>query len=95
MNQMGLVLFDLDGTLTHQRPTSTADFERSLCAGISERCRELRTAGHMLAMASNQGGIAKGHSIEAVESHFIWVSKELGIAAYRFALEPDRKKHNQ
>ncbi len=36
--KMGLVIFDLDGTLTPQRPASTADFERKLCRGIAERC---------------------------------------------------------
>src|SRR5271163_5019773 len=89
---MGLVIFDLDGTLTPQRPSSTAAFERELCRGVPERCRELIAAGHTLALASNQGGIAKGLSVEAVEAHLTWVCGELGMSAYRFASEPARKK---
>ena len=89
---MGLVIFDLDGTLTPQRPSSTAAFERRLCDGVRERCQELLAAGHTLAVASNQGGVAKGLSMAAVEAHLEWVGGELGAAAYRFAWEPERKK---
>lgn len=89
---MGLVIFDLDGTLCPQRPSSTSPFERRLCDGIEARCRELAEAGHRLAIASNQGGIARGFSVDVVTEHFDWVSGMLGIAAYRFAWEPERKK---
>lgn len=89
---MGLVIFDLDGTLTPQRPSSTAAFERQLCPGVAERCRELVAAGHTLAVASNQGGIAKGLSVAAVEDHLGWVCSELRMTAYRFAWERTRKK---
>jgi D-glycero-D-manno-heptose 1,7-bisphosphate phosphatase len=89
---MGLVIFDLDGTLTPQRPSSTAAFDRQFCGGVPERCRELLAAGHTLAVASNQGGIAKGLSVEAVEAHLRWVCSELGMSAYRFASERVRKK---
>ena len=89
---MGLVIFDLDGTLTPQRAASTAAFERRLCDGVRERCRELLAAGHTLAVASNQGGIPKGLPAEAVEAHLGWVCGELGVAAVRYAWEPERKK---
>lgn len=89
---MGLVIFDLDGTLTPQRSSSTAPFERRLLPGVAERCRELLSAGHALAVASNQGGVARGLPAAVVEAHLAWVGSELGIAAWRFAWEPERKK---
>jgi D-glycero-D-manno-heptose 1,7-bisphosphate phosphatase len=89
---MGLVIFDLDGTLTPQRPSSTSAFASELCGGVRDRCRELLAAGHTLALASNQGGTGKGLSVMAVEAQLGWVCAELGMAAARFAWEPARKK---
>lgn len=89
---MGLVIFDLDGTLTPQRAASTAAFERQVCDGVRERCQQLLAAGHTLAVASNQGGIPKGLPAEAVEAHLGWVCGQLGVAAARYAWEPERKK---
>jgi HAD superfamily hydrolase (TIGR01662 family) len=87
-----LVIFDVDGTLTPRRGSGTAPFERALLAGVRERCRELRAAGYVLAIASNQGGIAKGLATAAVEDHFLWLYELLDIAAYRFAVDAGRKK---
>jgi HAD superfamily hydrolase (TIGR01662 family) len=89
---MGLVIFDLDGTLTPQRSTSTTNFERQICLGVAERCQELLAKGYWLAIASNQGGLSKGLEIQAVETHLNWVCQTLGIAAYRYTWEPARKK---
>ncbi len=89
---MGLVIFDVDGTLTPQRPSRTAAFERQLCRGIPESCRELIATGHTLAVASNQGGIAKALSVEAVEALLSWVCSALGMSANCFASERVRKK---
>jgi HAD superfamily hydrolase (TIGR01662 family) len=87
-----LFIFDLDNTLTPHRESSTAAFEEVLLAGVREKCRLLRSAGALLAIASNQGGISRGLSPAAVERQLGWVSGELGVAAYRFAWEPERKK---
>src|SRR5437879_2065163 len=91
---MKLVIFDLDGTLTPQRPGSAAAFERRLLDGIADGCTRLRAAGLNLAIASNQGGILKGLPLADVQDHVSWVCASLDIAAYRIAYEPERKKPN-
>lgn len=90
---MRLVIFDLDGTLTPQRPSATAPFERALLPGVREKCAELRAGGALLAVASNQGGLAKGLHIGVVNDHMSWLKDVLGIQEWRYAiLAGPRKK---
>lgn len=91
-----LYVFDVDGTLTPQRPSSKHPFERSLLPRVAERCAELRREGHTLALATNQGGARRGRegrlSYGAVHAHLRWVAVQIGAVAYRFATKPPRKK---
>lgn len=80
-----LIIFDLDGTLLPQRPSSVAPFKRELLPGVREKCAELVSEGHTLAIATNQGGLRKGLGITSVAGILFWVSHEIGIASTRFA----------
>ncbi len=55
-----LVIFDVDGTLTPQRPSSTADSPVVPLPGRQEKLAELAAAGVLIAVASNQGGARPG-----------------------------------
>ncbi len=62
-----LIIFDKDGTLiaSHgNRPANTPD-EQILLPGVVAKLAALRRAGHTLAIASNQGGVAWGILSEA------------------------------
>ena len=91
-----LYIFDLDGTLTPQRPSSTAPFERVLLPGVADKCAALRKAGHVLAIASNQGGARRDKpgrlTIGAIQAQMRWIRQQLGISAVRFAIGDSRKK---
>lgn len=89
---MNLVIFDLDGTLTPQRPSSAAPFERTLLPGVLEKCAELRAGGALLAVASNQGGIAKGLPMDEVDEHMSWLKDLLGIQEWRCAIVAGPRK---
>lgn len=89
---MNLVIFDLDGTLTPQRPCSTAPFERTLLPGVLEKCAALRAGGALLAVASNQGGIAKGLHMDEVDEHMSWLKDLLGIEEWRCAIVAGQRK---
>ena len=57
-----LIIFDKDGTLIAscgKRPASTPAEQRPL-PGVAAKLAALRKAGHTLAIASNQGGVAWG-----------------------------------
>jgi D-glycero-D-manno-heptose 1,7-bisphosphate phosphatase len=56
-----LFIFDKDGTLiaTGKRPPNTPA-EQTPLPGVIEKLAQLREAGHTLAIASNQGGVAWG-----------------------------------
>jgi hydroxymethylpyrimidine pyrophosphatase-like HAD family hydrolase len=45
-----LFIFDLDGTLTPQRPSSTTPFRHTLLPRVRETCIALRARGHTLAV---------------------------------------------
>lgn len=89
---MKLVIFDLDGTLTPQRSSSVAPFERALLPGVLEKCAELHAGGALLAVASNQGGIAKGLHIDEVDEHMSWLKDLLGIHEWRCAIVSGQRK---
>jgi D-glycero-D-manno-heptose 1,7-bisphosphate phosphatase len=89
-------IFDVDGTLTPNRPSSRHPFERRLLPGVAERCAELRRQGHTLALATNQGGARQGRegrlSYGAVHAYLRWVAAQIGAETYRFATKPPRGK---
>lgn len=91
-----LILLDADGTLSPYRQGSDAPFERILLPGVRQKCQKLLARGHVLAIASNQGGARKGRkgrlTFGAVHAHLRWLCCELGITAYKFATQPPRKK---
>ena len=91
-----VVVFDVDGTLTPFRKGSTGPFERRLLPNVAEKCASLRAQGHILALASNQGGARRSKpgrlTIGQVHAHLRWVAREIGAASYRFAISGDRKK---
>ncbi len=95
---MKLVIFDMDGTLTPQRPFSTAPFGRNLLPNVATRLAALAQQGVFLAVATNQGGAGrrrKGRiSTGAVLAQLRWLRHELGLHAIRFATTPARKKPN-
>ncbi len=66
-----LYIFDKDGTLVHsingERPPNKLDEQKPI-DGVLEVCKALIADGHLLAVASNQGGVAFGH-ITALEAH--------------------------
>lgn len=66
-----LYIFDKDGTLVQNidgnRPPNTLD-EQKTFEDVLAVCKALIADGHILAVASNQGGVAFGH-ITAVEAH--------------------------
>lgn len=60
-----LYIFDKDNTLvrpvgTNNNMPASKPSEQVLYDGVSERCEALRKEGHILAIASNQGGVAFG-----------------------------------
>lgn len=95
-DSLNIIVFDVDGTLTPQRPASTAQFERVLLPGVAEKCAALREAGYTLVLCSNQGGARQGRSprltMGAVHGHLRWVTSEIGAAGYWFATAGARKK---
>jgi D-glycero-D-manno-heptose 1,7-bisphosphate phosphatase len=67
-----LIIFDKDGTLTE--PISGNTFvqhphDQRLRPGVAEKLEQLRGEGWVMAIASNQGGVAAGHKTldEAIE----------------------------
>jgi D-glycero-D-manno-heptose 1,7-bisphosphate phosphatase len=62
-----LIIFDKDGTLIanfNNRPANIPDEQRPP-PGVIEKMAALRSQGHTLAIASNQGGVAWGFISEA------------------------------
>ena len=95
---MKLAIFDLDGTLSPQRPYSTAPFQRILLPAVSAKLSVLKQQGVFLAVATNQGGAGRQRvkrlSMGAVQSHLHWLRHELGLHTVRFATSAVRKKPN-
>lgn len=93
---MKLAVFDVDGTLTPRRSTSTSTFERILLPGVETKLATLKQQGIILALATNQGGAYRRQSIRLfmgeVLAHLRWLQRTLGIDAIRFATTEERKK---
>ncbi len=91
-----LFIFDVDGTLSPYRSSSTAPFERLLLPGVEKKCKQLLSSGHVLVIASNQSGARRGRENRltsgAVHGYLRWLCKRLGITAYKFAIAAHRKK---
>jgi D-glycero-D-manno-heptose 1,7-bisphosphate phosphatase len=74
-----LIIFDKDGTLVADvdgRPPNTIS-EQKLLPGVAEKCAELRAQGHILAVASNQGGVAYGFMTDAQAQAIVRHAAEL------------------
>jgi len=95
---MKLAIFDLDGTLSPQRPCSTSPFQRILLPAVVAKLSTLKQQGVFLAVATNQGGVSRRRAgritVGAALAHFRWLQRELGLHAVRFATIGDRKKPN-
>jgi D-glycero-D-manno-heptose 1,7-bisphosphate phosphatase len=84
-----LYIFDKDGTLIAslgKRPANTPA-EQRLLPGVFEKLAELRAAGHRLALASNQGGVAWGFlTLEKAEALMLDCAEKVGgLDAFRFS----------
>lgn len=57
-----LIIFDKDGTLiaSHGKRPANTPAEQQPLPGVAKKLAALRAAGHTLAIASNQGGVAWG-----------------------------------
>ena len=92
------IIFDLDGTLTPQRPASNSPFSHILLPNVREKLTELRAAGCRFAIASNQGGAKRNKpnrlTVGAILAQMGWARHELGIDIIRFAISDNYKKPN-
>lgn len=95
---MKLIIFDVDGTLSPQRLSSTERFSRILLPNVKEKLTVLKQQGVALAIATNQGGVnSQGEqrlSIGDVLSYVCWLKHTLKLDAARFACRGQRKKPN-
>lgn len=93
---MALYILDADGTVTPLRGSSTAPFERVLLPGVAQKCADLLTQGHTLALASNQGGARPDRpgrrTIGDVLAQLRWTACAIGASAFRFAIQGERYK---
>ena len=88
-----LYIFDKDNTLIFSYPSRPAQMttEQVLLSGVVEKCRELRRDGNILAIASNQGGIASNKvSLDSVEAMMSQVANWISASAYRFCPHSSR-----
>lgn len=81
-----LVIFDKDGTLISslgKRPANTIA-EQHFLPGVLAKCAALRQQGHVLAVASNQGGVAYGMLSRAEARALVRdVARQIGASAWR------------
>lgn len=83
-----LYIFDKDGTLVHpvfNRPANTPQ-EQILMPGVLAKIEQLRSQGALIAIASNQGGVAWGLITEGQARELIidCAEKLGGVDAWRF-----------
>lgn len=84
---MSLVIFDMDGTLVFNQPGSFSRFpeQQTLLPGVAERCEALKDEGYILAVASNQGGVAMGYlTYEQSEALVANAARLVGADFYEF-----------
>lgn len=90
-----LFIFDKDGTLVDGpagRPPNKPE-EQSLMPGVLEVIARLRAEGHLIALASNQGGVAWGFiSMDDADALMRDCAQKIGgVDAYRFCPHDPRK----
>ena len=92
-----LYIFDKDGTLVQQingeRPPNSLAEQKPI-PGVLAKCQKLIADGHLLAVASNQGGVAFGF-ITAVEAHAMvkQIADYIGATTYAVCVtHPTGKK---
>lgn len=93
---MTLYIFDKDNTLIYSYPFRPANSvaEQIPLPGVVEKCACLREAGHYLAIASNQGGVASGKvSHEAVFEMMGHISNLIQAHSYRYC--PHSSRHDE
>jgi len=77
-----IIIFDADGTLTPLRGSATGPFSFELLPGVAEKCAEMRAAGHILAIASNQ---SRRRPRSDVVQQLRWTQRQIGAATIRWA----------
>lgn len=86
---MSVVIFDADGTLTPQRDTALGAWEACMLPGVAERCAQLRAAGVVFAIASNQSARRLRADIIA---QLQWTQRAIGAVTIRWATTEARRK---
>jgi D-glycero-D-manno-heptose 1,7-bisphosphate phosphatase len=85
-----LFIFDKDGTLVTKRgggdpPIPNSVKEQIMLPGVILKCAKLREAGHTLAIASNQGGVAWGFlDIDDAEAMMRHAARMIGATWWKF-----------
>lgn len=94
-----LYIFDKDGTLVQQingeRPPNKLSEQKPI-PGVLAKCQALIAEGHLLAVASNQGGVAFGY-ITAAEAHEMvkQIADYIGATTYAVCVtHPNGKKRS-
>lgn len=83
-----LYIFDMDGTLVFQDGSGMKAKDlrpelMTLLPGVAETCQSLVEAGHILSIASNQGGVAFGFLMLAqADARVAWVAQLIGAQFY-------------
>lgn len=76
-----LIIFDKDGTLVESidgRPANILE-EHKLLPNVVEKCAQLKAEGHMLGIASNQGGVAFGYMrYNAAKALMLHLTEQIG-----------------
>lgn len=90
---MSLYIFDKDKTLVGplEGPPANSIEEQQLLPGVAEKCAALRAQGHILAVASNQGGVAWGFLTEDEAYDLVEHAADL-IGAKAIAMCPHHPK---
>ena len=86
---MKMVVFDWDGTLTPQRSSALVSKRRGFLTGVLEKLQELRAAGVLLAVATNQH---PDMSLELIRERIAWLQGLFRFDAVLFAQTPERRK---
>jgi len=82
-----LYIFDKDGTLIFSPPGHIPRLptDQTFMPGVEEKCQALRENGDILAVASNQGGVAMGIiSLAEAEAMVRDVAERIGATYYEF-----------
>jgi HAD superfamily hydrolase (TIGR01662 family) len=89
-----LIIFDLDGTLTPERTSSAAPFERRLLPGVKEKCRDWTKKDIVFGIATNQRQLRDGGAeMGRLREHISWVRKHLNIMYLSIADDARMKPH--